>query len=303
MTVKILCYHGVINEKEKSLDLLNYNHKHINTNDFDRQMCFLKRNENVIPLKNLKKIKKKKNYTIITFDDGFKNNYTIAYKILKKYRLPATFFICPGMINKNRLFWVDEIEMCFQYTKKKKFKILINNKQKLFNISTLKKRIKVCEKIKIICKKSKNLDKDLIINKLKKSLKITKLKKINYLHNTLSWADVKKMNSDKLIDFGIHSYKHEIYSRLSNDDQEKNILKSKRMFCQAGIKSNLASYPEGRLIDFNKKTIELMIKNKIDICLTARAGSNYYKKNYFYLKRYMVGLHNLKFPYKNYYEN
>ena len=90
-------------------------------------MHFLKKNENVIPLKDILSIKEKKNknYSIITFDDGFKNNYKVACKILRKYNLPATFFICPGTIDRNNLFWVDEIELCFHYTKKKIFAFLL----------------------------------------------------------------------------------------------------------------------------------------------------------------------------------
>ena len=112
------------------------------------------------------------------------------------------------------------------------------------------------------------------------------------------------MSAIKLFDFGIHSYNHEIYSRLSNIEQNINILKcKKKLLDKTGIKTFLASYPEGRKIDFNKKTIEYMIKNKIKICSMAVPGLNHFNSNNFYLKRYMVGFKKLKFPYKNFYEN
>lgn len=35
---------------------------------------------------------------IITIDDGYLSNYTIAYPLLKKYRIPATFFVTTGFM-------------------------------------------------------------------------------------------------------------------------------------------------------------------------------------------------------------
>lgn len=305
MNFKILCYHGVITNKKK-IGLLNYNGKHIIAQDFDKQMFFLKKNENVIALKDILNIKEKNNktYSIITFDDGFKNNYKVAYKILKKYNLPATFFICPGIIDKKKLFWVDEIELCLNYTKKKSFCISINNRKKEFDISNLHKKTNVCEIIKKICKKEKNTNRKSIIKNLIKELNIVKLKKLKHLHDVLSWQDIKKMSATKLFDFGIHSYNHEIYSRLPSVEQNRNILKSKKkVYDKTGIKTYLASYPEGKKSDFNKKTIEYMIKNKIKICPMAVPGLNRLNTNNFYLKRYMVGFNNLKFPYRKFYEN
>lgn len=41
----------------------------------------------------------------LTFDDGLRNNFTVAYPVLKKYRAPATFFICPGLIDRGAWLW------------------------------------------------------------------------------------------------------------------------------------------------------------------------------------------------------
>ncbi|OOB77345.1 MAG: hypothetical protein BEN18_10445 [Epulopiscium sp. Nuni2H_MBin001] len=52
---------------------------------------------------------------IITADDGYLSNYEIAYPILQKYNVPATYFICTGYVDDNRYMphfsWDDAIEM------------------------------------------------------------------------------------------------------------------------------------------------------------------------------------------------
>ena len=84
---------------------------------FERQIAFLKkRGYNVVRLEDIPKIIKSKNIprrTIaITFDDGYENNYTCAYPVLKKFRIPATIFIMPALVGtEGYLTWDQIIEM------------------------------------------------------------------------------------------------------------------------------------------------------------------------------------------------
>jgi len=46
---------------------------------------------------------------VLTFDDGYSDNATIALPILEKEGVPATFFITSGYIASGRRFWWDEL--------------------------------------------------------------------------------------------------------------------------------------------------------------------------------------------------
>lgn len=74
---------------------------------FETQMTFLSRYFDVVSVDkayNLLCAGKTKNrnkpLAVITFDDGYKNNYEIAYPILKKYQLPFTIFITTNLIEE-----------------------------------------------------------------------------------------------------------------------------------------------------------------------------------------------------------
>ncbi len=106
--VPILMYHSVSPEARKE------NRLSVSEKTFERQMRFLKeRKYKVLPLEELAAlIKEKKKIpsraVAITFDDGYKNNYTYAFPILKKYNLAATIFIIINEVGRrqdDRLSW------------------------------------------------------------------------------------------------------------------------------------------------------------------------------------------------------
>ena len=83
--VPILMYHSV------SLQAVPGDRLIVSVEAFQRQMRYLKeRNYNILSLSDLvdlisQKIKIPPRTVAITFDDGYKNNYTYAFPILKKY--------------------------------------------------------------------------------------------------------------------------------------------------------------------------------------------------------------------------
>jgi peptidoglycan/xylan/chitin deacetylase (PgdA/CDA1 family) len=60
-------------------------------------------------------------YALITFDDGYRDNYEIAFPILKAEGVPATFFIATGFVDTPRLPWWDEIAWMVRTSEKRSF--------------------------------------------------------------------------------------------------------------------------------------------------------------------------------------
>ncbi|MCL6639664.1 MAG: polysaccharide deacetylase family protein [Firmicutes bacterium] len=91
---------------------------------FAAEMDYLHNNGyHVIPLKKLINYMESgeslpEKPVVITFDDGYEGNYTIAYPILKKYNMPATIFVIAGFEqfpapepDHSRLSWEEMREM------------------------------------------------------------------------------------------------------------------------------------------------------------------------------------------------
>ena len=113
--VPVLMYHSINTHIAKEMSGLA-----VSPATFDRQMNFLRsHNYNVVPLEDLvaliKDNKKIPPKTIaITFDDGYADNYSYAFPVLKKYRIPATIFIIVNEVGRkegDRLSWEQIKEM------------------------------------------------------------------------------------------------------------------------------------------------------------------------------------------------
>jgi peptidoglycan/xylan/chitin deacetylase (PgdA/CDA1 family) len=94
--VVILMYHSVGDNEEFFT---------VKTALFEKQMEYLKKNYfNVIKLNTFSQtsdFRKLKKTIIITFDDGYEDNYLNAFPILKKYNFPATVFVSTAFVGKN----------------------------------------------------------------------------------------------------------------------------------------------------------------------------------------------------------
>ena len=47
---------------------------------------------------------------VVTFDDGYADNFHNAKPLLERYEIPATVFVTTGYLQDQREFWWDELE-------------------------------------------------------------------------------------------------------------------------------------------------------------------------------------------------
>lgn len=77
---------------------------------FEAQILFLQHHFKIVPLATLVENLRTANPAIdgqvaLTFDDGLRNNGLVAYPILQRLGAPATFFICPGVVDRGQWLW------------------------------------------------------------------------------------------------------------------------------------------------------------------------------------------------------
>jgi peptidoglycan/xylan/chitin deacetylase (PgdA/CDA1 family) len=93
---RILVFHGTLRQDAAELE---------------RQLRYVRRHFRVAPLAEViaQNACNLARTVAITFDDGLRNNVTVAYPILRRLGLPATFFVCPGLIDRGQWLWTHEV--------------------------------------------------------------------------------------------------------------------------------------------------------------------------------------------------
>lgn len=69
-----------------------------------------RRRNRVVPLNDLLSEPPKKSLIAITFDDGYRDNLTVALPLLVKYNLPATVFVTAGLTGQDGYLTAEELK-------------------------------------------------------------------------------------------------------------------------------------------------------------------------------------------------
>lgn len=123
--VPILFYHGVTEDSRGGV--VNCEGKHLSAAAFERQLRFISRHCRAIPLSRYAESLRggaplEDHSVVLSFDDGYANNFSTAYPLLKKYGIPAAFHLTADFVEKGEPLWFDRLEAAFSRTGRKTWK-------------------------------------------------------------------------------------------------------------------------------------------------------------------------------------
>jgi len=279
----ILAFHNI---NDQSFDPLSMG---ISVTLFEHLLKFLKKSYSIISLNQLLILIKEKRdipsgSIILTFDDGYKDNYLNAFPLLKKYDIPATIFISVEAIHKQEALWYDRLVIAINSTQKNFLDLKKIGLGEYFLVSE-KDKIKTIKEITETSKYMNKEKRDKTINAIIKELHVDK--EDNSESRMLSWEEIKTMSKSG-ISFGSHGMSHSILTTLSKEEAEYEIKESKRIIKEkVGMDVNMYAYPNGSEKDFSDDVISLLKKYGYAAACTLMHGSNEDLQP-FKLKRYNV---------------
>ena len=256
-TNKRLCiinFHGVRRDGTKPI-----NNRHMPQSEFEKMIIYLKQNFQVLSLNEIFDAhRSEREFTrkciAITFDDGYLNNFEIAYPILKKHNIPATFYIITKcLVEENFIAWPDLIDII--KIKSEKDIVLNNNCFKSKTLYSEGLKMDLMSYIKTLGPNSESIAKSLIADSdwIKQTMS-----KNSELIKVVDSSILKQFIDDKVIDFGSHTHQHLCLEYLNSTEAENELKISKQILEQVlnkPIKSH--AFPDG---SYNADTIKIAEK-------------------------------------------
>lgn len=299
----ILMYHRVVRLKHDPWKIA------VSPENFAEHMNVLKKFTKIVQMGDLAKklsgvcLGRKK--AVVTFDDGYADNFYNARPILLEQGIPATFFITSGAIDSREEFWWDELD---------RFILSASDLPKIFDLSI--KGHQYTWPLKAVSEPDAN--NDIASDVPKNHTPLSRLQlyyglwqvlsHLSYqdkkaaLKDIMAWAGVrsearpeyramtskelKELSSSPLFEIGAHTVRHPMLSRLSSKDQEAEINYSREdVEKMTGRTITSFAYPHG---EFTAETVSILKRLKFNAACTVAQNPVVRNNNPFYLPRFTV---------------
>jgi len=270
--VVILTYHRVVSDqmvRDESIQPGMY----VRGQSFEAHIAYLRKRFDIICLDELldlwrtNRLKSNRSYCVITFDDGWRDNYQFAFPVLMKYRIPATIFLATDFIGTGRRFWPDQ--MMFLLEKGRQGTTGAADRKAFSTVleETIGVTLSAADGVFTNAERGTPIDPDAIIEFCKE----VEVDRIHQIINRLSralhmelptqrvllnWDEVREM-AGKGVTFGSHSCSHRVMTQIPLSEVKTELIDSQRALLQQGVKPvPVFCYPNG---NFNQE-IKILVR-------------------------------------------
>jgi len=257
--------------------------------NFKQYLIFLKKNFRIITLDELTKMIENdspitEKLALLTFDDGYADNYYIAYPILKSLSLSATFFITTSLVDSKIIPWWDEIAWHAKHCSGKT--IRLNDWRQAVFIEMPASRANIKKVLQQVKASPTTIESQLKeISDLSKSPIPDSFKNNSFI----SWHQLIEMSKNRMC-IGAHSHTHKIFSCLTEPELNFELEESKKLLewhLQTSV--NSLSYPVGGANTYNRNMFDTISAKGYKLGFSFRAIINKNpQQNRFELGRFSI---------------
>ncbi len=248
----VLNYHGVL--AQPRADAASYGND-MDAASFRAQLRWLKQHLMPTDLAGLQRYSQgqwtgRKPPVLITFDDGYRNNLTVAAPILREEGVPAIFFLTTGYVGTGRVLWNDEVRVRVQHWPEPEIEMPSGERRAL--PSDLHERRAFANEINRACKRLPGESLAAYLELLRLKTHSVDVMDDAEARGFMSWDEARELAASGF-EIGSHTVEHPILSRISPERVAAELRESK-----ATIERELQqpcraiAYPTGSTQDVNE---------------------------------------------------
>ena len=287
-TLTVLNYHRVADPKTDGRETFRPNISATPEN-FAWQMDYMRKHFNLISGAELSAwlhgAQKLPPYAaMVTFDDGYHDNFLNAYPILKARNIPAIIFLTTNYIDKGAPFYWDVLAYAFRHTAKRQVDLpLIGLRHWENDEEMVRVMLAWAETSKLLpdAEKKEALQDTLAV--LDVSVPADAFHGLQ-----LTWDQIREMAQNG-IEMGSHTVSHPILTRISLAQVKEELDKSKkRIEAEIGMPVFSFAYPNGGSADFAPETQNLLRELGYQLAFSLMPGPTQYatvKKDPYAIRR------------------
>jgi peptidoglycan/xylan/chitin deacetylase (PgdA/CDA1 family) len=283
----ICAYHGLV---ERPLPVPDW--CFLSAAEFARQIEFLAENFELLSLseavERLQEGPLERPAAAITFDDGFRSVFDLAFPVLEKYRAPATVFLVSGLVGTDDTIWFCRVHEAVSASSHEELAWDGSH----FALGTAADRAEASAVIQARLKRfpQKRLleEVDAIVSALGgvAGAPVERTSPFAILDS----AEIAEMVRSGLVEFGAHTVAHAILTPLDEHARREEISESLRSVARwTGRPCELFAYPNGRSIDYDEEATALLKQYGVRAAVTMVGGPNDSRTPALELKRIGVG--------------
>jgi peptidoglycan/xylan/chitin deacetylase (PgdA/CDA1 family) len=222
------------------------------------------------------------NALVITFDDGYLDNFQYAFPILKEYNAPATFFVTTDFVDQSTIAWWDELALMLRHAQQAIGGIRVAGVDIHFNLSQPRERVKKYNHLMLLLKTLNPGERRATLQKLHQLLQP---EFIPPPRAHMNWDEIRQVAKWR-IEIGSHTRSHPILSQIAPSIVRQEVEGSK-MVIENHLQSEVKSfaYPNGQETDFNHTVIQILKDVGYQQAGTTMAGVVTLASNPFILER------------------
>ncbi len=208
---------------------------------------------------------------LITFDDGYIDNFQLAYPVLRRHGVQGVFFLPTGFVGTSRVPWWDEIAYIVKRSRRLRFRLEYPHPQDfdLENDGTAQCLMHVFR----LYKQPAMRDHARFLEQLERACDSSRPGN-SAQRRFLDWNEAREMQQAGMA-FGSHTHNHEILSKLPAKDQLEELALSREILeKELGRKIDTLAYPVGARDTFSAETVEALRQAKYRAAFSFYAGFN-----------------------------